>query len=103
MLAVPFKPTVSQPDVARDLFEQMQTRQSGIERAFGGPLHWELHNNKTVYWVYWKNLVSGGFAASPTVQDNAIDELAREMKRLVAATEGVVPHLRVGRALGIRI
>ena len=85
----------SGPEEARDLFEQLQEHQVDIERTFGGTLNWELGHNKTAYWVYWKNAVTGGFAASPTVQDNAIDALARAMKRLVAATEGIVPNLRI--------
>lgn len=84
----------SRPDEAQDLFEQLKQRQLHIERAFGEPLNWELGRNRTAYWVYWKNPHSGGFASSPAVQENAIDALTRAMRRLIAATEGIVRSLR---------
>ena len=81
------------PDRACDIVKQMCGSRKDIERGFGEPLKWEWQSNKSVYWIYWENPICGGFCASSAVQEKAIKELARAMRRLVAATEGIVRNL----------
>ncbi len=75
-------------------FNQLLARRDEIHDAFGDSLVWDPTRNRPgTRWVTWKNPQPGGFDDAPDVQKQAGVAIADAMKRLVAATEGIVQGL----------
>ena len=67
---------------------QLNNIRKEIENVFGKQLMWD--NKRFVYWTCPQPV---GYADSPSDQERVIDELAKAMNHLVAATQDIVPGI----------